>query len=200
MRFVHKLFLGCFIAILFWSNLANAALITAQLSDENPGIQGYTYIDGDLVQEMFLGTESYDGRFTGFILFDEAVLSEDVAERVNIFASSTGGLIGTLRLSGNAGTGFVHTSYFSAFSGGELEPLVFATGSLVADGSFQDIIRFTASNGDHYVFQYRNIVAEVPEPPILFFFPISFILLWMVRRLRREMKCLPTPVGSLSGR
>lgn len=164
---------------------AQAALILAQLIDTNPGIRGLTYIDGVVTQDELLGDEVYDGRFTGFVLQDPGLLTDDLGQRINIFDASGVKLIATLSFGGNVGTNFVHTSYFSDSSEFELTPVVFPTMSLSADGTFQTVLEFTSDTGDQYIFQYRYVAAAIPEPStgLLFIAAIAALGLSQRRRL-----------------
>lgn len=161
---------------------AHAAVINAQLIDSNPGIRGLTYIDGVLTQDELIGDEVYDDRFTGFILQDPGLLLEDITKGINIYDSTGTRLIATLAFGANMGTNFVHTSYYSDSTNYVLTPLEFAPVSLIADGTLQTVLEFTADNGDQYIFQYAYVEGTIPEPSSIAIFALALGALGIARR------------------
>lgn len=162
---------------------AGAAVILAQIIDMNPPIYGMTYVDGVLTQRTLLGQESYDGRFTGFILLNSAALREDIDLNVNIFSSSGNRLIGTLAFGGIAGGNFLHTSYFSATPERSLALLPPPSITINADRSFYEVLKFQADNNDQYIFQYKSVEGKVSEPPTALTFAIGVMLICVGRRI-----------------
>lgn len=162
---------------------AHASLILAQIIDENSPIRGLAYVDGILIQDDVLADETYADRFTGFAFIDPSSRPVDFFNvSYNIYSPDNQELVATLSLSGGPDFPLVHTFYYSTFPGAVLDPWESPTANLIADGAFHTVLQFTTDNGDEYVFQYKNLVAEVPEPATLLILMIGLLCMFVARR------------------
>jgi len=162
---------------------AQGALILAQIIDENPPIRGLAYVDGILFQDQVLAEETYADRFTGFGFIDPFARPIDYFNvRYNIYAPDGQTLAATLSLSGGPEYAMVRAFYYSTYPGAFIEPYESPTADLIADGLFHTVLEFTMDNGDEYVFQYKNIVAEVPEPASLLILIGGLLCMFVARR------------------
>lgn len=184
MDVLHRSIRTIFTAILFFAlhSQAHASLILAQIVDENPPIRGLAYVDGVLVQDDVLADETYADRFTGFGFIDPFSRPIDYFNvNYNIYAPDNKTLVATLSLSGGPDFPLVHTFYYSTYPGAALQPWEKPTANLIADGNFHTVLEFTTDNGDEYIFQYKNIIAEVPEPAAIFIFMFGLLCMVVVR-------------------
>lgn len=162
---------------------AQAALILGQLIDENPPIRGLAYLDGVLIQDIVLAEETFADRFTGFVILDPFARPLDYFNvSYNIYAPDSGALVGLLSMSGGPDWPLVHTAYYSTFPGATLQPIDSPTGNLIADGNFHTVLEFALDNGDQYIFQYKNIPAQIPEPGTVFIFGAGLLGMMALRR------------------
>ena len=124
--------------------------------DETPtGLFGNTYEDGNLIQSVNVGPESYGGAY-GLQWNLGAALASDVNIAVNILDADSS-LSDTWQLFGKAGDIFISipfTSDATAFVDG---------GSLKETGGFQTAAHFVLNNGDDFTWQFRS-ADGVPEP------------------------------------
>jgi hypothetical protein len=162
---------------------ADASVILAQIIDENPPIRGVTYVNGVLFQNIVLADETFSDRFTGFLVIDGSSRPLDYFNvTFNIYAPDHEELVATLGMSGGPEWPLIHTMYYSAYPGAELTPWDSPTGNLTADGNFHTVLEFAADNGDQYMFQYKNIMAEVPEPTSTLLLAAGLFVLLIARR------------------
>jgi hypothetical protein len=181
----HRSVRAIFGAILFLvlHSQVQASLILAQIIDENPPVRGLTYVDGALFQDDVLADETYADRFTGFGFIDPFSRPVDYFNvNYNIYAPDNKTLVATLSLSGGPDFPLVHTFYYSTYPGAVLQPWESPTANLIADGDFHTVVEFTTDNGDEYIFQYKNSVAEVPEPATIFIVMFGLLCLVVARR------------------
>jgi hypothetical protein len=162
---------------------AQASVIIAQLIDENPSIKGLAYQDGVLIQDNVLAEETYADRFTGFLVIDPFSRPLDYFSLFyNVYAPGDGDLVAVLGLSGGPDWPLIHTAYYSAYPGSVLYPAEFPTAKLIADSNFHTVLQFYTDNGDEYIFQYKNIYSEIPEPQSTLIFLCGLIALLALRR------------------
>ena len=125
--------------------------------DETPtGLFGNTYEDGNLIQSVNVGPESYGGGY-GLQWNIGAALASDVDVAVNIF-DANGSLSDTWHLFGHAGDTSIAIPFISDATG-----LLNGGISLKETGGFQTVAHFVLNNGDDFTWQFRS-ADGVPEP------------------------------------
>jgi hypothetical protein len=191
MKIIFQTFAAIITAILLITvtSPVHASVVLAQIIDQNSPIRGITYVDGNLFQDETLAEETYSDRFTGFVLFGLDARPLDYFNvKYNVFAPGNTTLVATLALSGGPDWVLVHTMYYSTYPGAELIPWDSPTATLIADGNFYDVLSFATTEGDTYIFQYKNIMADVPEPKMLSTFFFGFFILISILHLRNDRR------------
>ena len=156
-----KLVLTCAaVAALFvGAGSAKASEFLFQWVDGEPNLFGNTYENGVLIQNAFVGPESYNN---GYGLWHSASVVQDFNFQINILEPN-GLLSDTMSISGNAGDTRLGFTFNSDIDGTVLQPLQ-THNSILETGQFQTVLDFSVSNGDHYTWQFKSDVGAVPEP------------------------------------
>jgi hypothetical protein len=149
------------LALSFTASAANADTFLFQWVDTVEGhLLGNTYQNGNLVQSVDVGQESYADGYYG--LWNEATIIAPFDVSFNIYERN-GNLSDTWRLFADAGSTFLSIPFNSDFDGQTLQPLSNAV-SITETGGFQTVFQNTVSNGDQYTWQFASDVGAVPEP------------------------------------
>lgn len=180
---LRRLAAGCTVlAMTALAPSAHASLFVFQWDDGEPSLTGNTYQDGELIQSVVVGNESYNG---GYGLWNNAVLSSGFNQRINIYDADRKTLSDTWSLDGFQGDSSFNMSFLSDMENIPLQPLIEPTLSLVETGDWQTVLEFDAFSPtgapDHYVLQFRSD-AEVPEPGSLALLGVALLALVGVRR------------------
>ena len=137
---------------------AQAANVFLVQFDETPtGLFGNTYEDGNLIQSVNVGPESYGGGYGLQWNGSGAVLASDVNVAVNIL-DADGSLSDTWQLFGHTGDQSISIPFTSDAT------QFLDAGSLRETGGYQTVAHFVLANGDDFTWQFRSPEGGVPEP------------------------------------
>lgn len=164
-----------------WIPQASASVFLFQWVDTEPDLIGNTYQDGQLIQSVVVGSETYAN---GYGLWNGAVLTTNFDVRVNIYESDGKTLSDTWHLLGGTENSALQIPFNSDIEGQPLAALPEPTLSIVENGRFQTVLEFDVSNGDHYIWQFQSDVDStgVPEPGIFNLFLLGLGALFSMRR------------------
>lgn len=185
--FSKNVFLSALIflfALMSFSTSAIAAVIPDhdqflfQWEDAGNVLTGNTFKNGVLIQSAVVGTDSYPGNY--FLTWNaNGTLMSNVNVSFNFY--DTNNVLGqTWQFNGVAGDNFLGIPFDSsaavaAIAGGT---------NIIYTGGYFTALEFDLSNGDHYIWQFRSQVAEVPEPGTyaLMFAGLCLISFFALRR------------------